>query len=169
MVGRAPKVSKQRRTARYLPKPLASLDAARHLSRARLYRAQAKKLADMVASEPNWPKHFLVTHAIELAIAAYLIFERGIIGPRSKSKGQTLQDHDLMALYSEAVRRGLKSNPLVLKDLPFLSELHKIQYARYPKIEVKPVPARISEYDGMVDQLFGDIENALGSVRHIKA
>ena len=152
-----------------MPKPLASLDAARYLNRARLYRSQAEKLADTISSEPNWPKHFLITHAIELAITAHLVFERGIIGPGSRSKGQAPQDHDLMALYGAAVRRGLKSNPVVLKELPFLSELHMVQYARYPQIEVKPVPANISEYDDMLDQLFGDIENALGGALYIKA
>jgi hypothetical protein len=53
--------------------------------------------------------------------------------------------------------------------LPFLSELHKVYYARYPQVETKPVPARISEYDDVLDQLFTDIESALGGVRHIKA
>ena len=74
-----------------------------------------------------------------------------------------------MALYEAAVRRGLPSNPLVLKELPFLSELHKVHYARYPQIEVKAVPAHISEYEDVLDQLFGGIENALGGASHIKA
>jgi hypothetical protein len=160
----------KRRSSRYLPKPLASIDAARYLTRARLYRAQAAELEDMVTSEPNWPKHFLITHAIELAIMAYLVFERGItIRLRSGSKGHGPQDHNLMALYEAAVRRGLPSNPLVLKELPFLSELHKVHYARYPQIEVKAVPAHISEYEDVLDQLFGDIENALGGASDIKA
>ena len=158
----------KRRSSRYLPKPLASIDAARYLTRARQYRAQAAELADMVASEPNWPKHFLITHAIELAIMAYLVFERGItIRLRSGGKGQG--HHDLMALYEAAVRRGLPSSPLVLRELPFLSELHKVHYARYPQVETKPVPAHISEYNDVLDQLFGDIENALGGASHIKA
>jgi hypothetical protein len=139
------------------------------LIRARLYRAQADELADMAASEPNWPKHFLITHAIELAITAYLVFRRGITGPRSGSKRQAPQDHNLMELYEAAVRSGLESNPLVVKELPFLSELHKLHYARYPQVESKLVPAHISEYDNMLDQLFGDIESALGGVRYIKA
>jgi hypothetical protein len=163
-------VKKKRRTSRrYLPKPLASLDAARHLNRARLYRAQARKLPDTVASEPNWPKHFLITHAIELAITAYLVFRRGITGPRSPGKRRPPKDHDLMELYEAAVRGGLKSNPLVLKELPSLSELHKLHYARYPQVESKPVPARISKYNKMLDHFFGDIENALGDASRIRA
>jgi hypothetical protein len=159
-----------KRPSRFLPKPLSSIDAARYLTRAHLYRAQAAELPDMVTFEPNWPKHFLITHAIELAIWAYLVFERGLtVKLRSRSKGQGPQCHDLMALYEAAVRRGLRSNPLVLRELPFLSELHKVHYARYPQVETKPVPAHISQYDDVLDQLFGDVESALGNVRHIKA
>jgi hypothetical protein len=74
-----------------------------------------------------------------------------------------------MELYQVAVRDGLKSKALVLKELPFLSELHKLHYARYPQVESKPVPARISKYNKMLDQLFGDIESALGGVSRIRA
>jgi hypothetical protein len=147
-------------TQRGLPAPL---EAQRFLIRARQYRDQANKLADKESFEPNWPKYFLVTHAIELAITAYLVFEKGLGRPRTRGGGTKPDDHDLMGLYKEAVRRGLKSNALVLKDLPHLSELHKIHYARYPKIEAKPVPAFISEFDDMVEQLFRDVREALGA------
>ena len=139
--------------SRDLPPPLM---AQRFLIRARQYRAQAILLADMEGFEPNWPKYLLVTHAIELAINAFLFFTPGIQGG-----GKKPGNHDLMGLYEEAVRRGLKSNTLVLKDLPHLSELHKIHYARYPKIEAKPVPF-ISQVDDMVEQLFTDVRQALG-------
>ena len=110
-----------------------------------------------------------MTHAIELAITAYLVFERGIIGrPRMSSGSKQPDDHDLLALYEDAVRRGLNSNPVILKDLPFLSELHSLHYARYPQVESKGVPAFISQYNDMIDQLFADISNALGSVSQIK-
>jgi hypothetical protein len=128
---------RSRSNKRFLPKSLATLQAADFLTRARQYHTQAIELEDMVAYEPNWPKHFLMTHAIELAITAYLIFERGLNEAR---RGKWPEAHDLEALYEEAVRRGLESNQLVLKDLPYLSELHKVHYARYPKIEVKGVP-----------------------------
>jgi hypothetical protein len=100
------------------------------VTRARQYRAQALKLADIKAFEPNWPKYYLVTHAIELAITAYLVFEKGLGRPRSG--GKKPDNHDLMALYEEAIDRGLKSNPLVLKELPHLSELHKFLCALSP-------------------------------------
>jgi hypothetical protein len=137
--------------------------AAQFLARARLYRAQATLLSDKVNIEPNWPKFFVITHAIELAINSYLIFEKSL-ARRRVGHGGKIPDHDLLALYNAAVHRGLKSNPLVLKELPFLSELHKVHYARYPQIESRPVPAYISEYDDMLDQLLTDIGNALGPV-----
>jgi hypothetical protein len=153
---------------RYLPKPLAPIDAARYLTRARMYRAQAGQLADTVGHEPNWPKHFLITHAIELTITAYLVFERGLPASRAGISGKPPNDHDLLALYAEAVRRGLKSDPLVLKDLPFLSDLHLDYYARYPRVEARPVPAHISDYEVMLDHLFADISDALGAVASSK-
>jgi hypothetical protein len=131
----------------------------RFLSRARLFRSVAIPLADMHVPEPNWPKYFLVTHSIELAIRAFLAFEKGLKRPRPPVKEP--DDHDLMALYELAVVRGLKRNDLVMKDLPHLSELHKSHYARYPAYEAKPV-ALISQFDDMVDQLFSDVSAAIG-------
>ena len=72
--------------SRFLP---TSLEAQRFLIRARQYHAQAVKLTDMEGSEPNWPKHFLMTHAIELAINAYLIFESGLVSTADIREGQT--------------------------------------------------------------------------------
>ena len=133
----------------------ASLKAADYLTRARQYRAQANKLADMEGNQPNWPKHFLMTHAMELAIDAYLIFEAGL------SDGKEPSGHDLLRNYNKAVQRGLKSSALVLEKLPHLSGLHKKHYARYPKIEAKPFPVFISDYDDMVVQLFADVGHTL--------
>ena len=107
------------------PNPLpAPLEAQRFLIRARQYRDQAIKLADMEGHEPNWPKHFLMTHAVKLAITAYLVFVKG-----------SGKQHDLMALYEEAVRLGLKSNTLVLNELPMLSDCTKFTTRAIPKLK----------------------------------
>jgi hypothetical protein len=45
-----------------------ALEAQRFLARARQFRRVALPLRDMESFEPNWPKWFLITHAIELAI-----------------------------------------------------------------------------------------------------
>jgi hypothetical protein len=59
------------------------------------------------------------------------------------------------------IARGLKRNALVVQELPHLSELHQIHYARYPTYETKPV-VLISQADDMVDQLFEDVGAAIG-------
>ena len=95
----------------------------------------------------------------ELAITAFLVFARGM--GRSGTGKTKIDTHDLMSLYAKAVDHGLKQNALVLQDLPHLSELHKIHYARYPKLEVMPV-ALISQFDDLVEQLFSNVRDALG-------
>jgi hypothetical protein len=53
-----------------------------------------------------------------------------------------------------ACKHGLKSNPQVLGELPYLSEIHKNHVARYPKS-----PGQIwlaSEFDDAVDALLAD-------------
>jgi hypothetical protein len=130
----------------------------RWLDRGRQFQSVATGLDDMDAAEPNWPKYFLVTHSIELAITAFLMFAKE--PNRPQPPGKKPQKHDLLGLYERAVRMGLKRDALVTADLPHLSELHKVYYARYPAVESRPV-AFISQFDDMVDQLFGDIDDAI--------
>lgn len=125
--------------------------AQEYLARALRYREQAIELQDMVNSQPNWPKHFLMTHAMELAIKAYIVF----------ATGRELRSHDLSALYELAVQNGLKRSELVSAELSQLNDLHMVHYARFPNPEARPVPAYISGYDDMVDQLFEDVRKAL--------
>jgi hypothetical protein len=117
-------------------------------------------LPEMDDHEPNWPKWFLAGHAIELAINAFIIYRKdaGVPKPRHKER----LNHDLVALYDDAVRGGLKRNPLVTRDLPALSKLHQEHYARYPK-ELKPVEM-IRHFDPMLDQLIDDVGKSI-SVR----
>lgn len=112
----------------------------------------------MYGPEPNWPKNFLLTHAIELALRAFLIFykERG-----GRLPGRDPAAHDLVGLYEQAVRCGLPRSKLVTKDLRHISELHETQYARYPRAEARPV-AMISQYDDLADELFSEIAEAIG-------
>jgi hypothetical protein len=116
-------------------------------------------LADMHGPEPNWPKYFLMTHAIELAIKAFLNFEKELNTSRAPTKEPA--NHDLVGLYDCAVSRGLTRDALVTSELPELNELHQIHYARYPASETKPV-ALIAQYDDMVDKLFADVTAAIG-------
>jgi HEPN domain-containing protein len=125
--------------------------AEEYLKRALPYRDQAIKLPDTVNSQPNWPKHFLMTHAMELAIKAYIVF----------ATGQELRSHDLLALYGRAVQNGLERNEVVSTGLSQLNDLHMVHYARFPNPVVRPVPVYISGYDDMVDQLLADVRKAL--------
>jgi hypothetical protein len=49
-----------------------------------------------------------------------------------------------------------------MHDLPHLSELHKLHYARYPQIEARPV-ALIGQFDDMTDNLLADVAATIGS------
>jgi hypothetical protein len=68
-------------------------------------------------------------------------------------------NHDLVALYDYAVLYGLARDPFVTEELPHLSELHQVHYARYPQPDVKPV-ALIAHFDDLIDQLIADISQA---------
>jgi hypothetical protein len=125
--------------------------AQEYLGRARRYRDQATELVDTVNNQPNWPKHFLMTHAIELAIKSYIVFATGL----------ELRSHDLVSLYERAMQNGLTPNALVSKQLPELNAQHMVHYTRYPNPEVQPVPVYISTYDDMLDQLFAAVAGAL--------
>lgn len=135
-----------------------ALEAQRFLVRARQFRRVALPLPDMEGPEPNWPKYFLITHAIELAIKAYIISreDAGAIPPPKPQPA----NHDLAGLYDYAVLYGLERDPAVTKELPHLSDLHRVHYARYPQAKVTPV-ALIAYYDDMVDRLVDAISEAL--------
>jgi hypothetical protein len=131
----------------------------RFLVRGRQFRRVAMGLVDMEGPEPNWPKYFLLTHAIELAIKAYIISREDAGAPAPSTNPPA--NHDLVGLYDYAVLYGLKRSALITKDLPHISELHQIHYARYPQANAKPV-AMISQYDDLADDLFSEVAKAIG-------
>jgi hypothetical protein len=142
----------QVRSVRSLPP---ALEAQRLLERARQFRNAAMTLPDMDAHQPNWPKWFLVTHAIELAIKAVIVSRDGLPLPSAPKPA----NHDLVGLYDYAVLYGLPRNPLITSGLPHLSELHQVHYARYPHAEAKPV-VLIAQFDDLIDQLLADVSEA---------
>lgn len=128
------------------------------LARARQYRNVAMSLVDIDNGRPNWPKYTLLFHAIELALKAAIVSygERGLPKPSGPEPG----NHDLNALYDYATTYGLVRRQAILNDLPHISELHVIHYARYPQVPVRPV-ALISQYDDLADQILNDVAEAL--------
>ncbi len=128
------------------------------LARARQYRNVAMSLVDIDNGRPNWPKYTLLFHAIELALKAAIVLygERGVPKPSDPEPA----NHDLNALYDYAAAYGLIKRQETLNDLPHISELHVIHYARYPQVPVRPV-ALISQYDDLADQILNDVADAL--------
>ncbi|WGD52383.1 hypothetical protein QA641_00030 [Bradyrhizobium sp. CB1650] len=128
------------------------------LARARQYRAVAMALVDIDNGRPNWPKYTLLFHAIELALKAAIVSygERSVPKPSCPQPG----NHDLSALYDYATAYGLIRRREIVDDLPHISELHVIHYARYPQVPVRPV-ALISQYDDLADMILNDVSDAL--------
>jgi hypothetical protein len=116
-----------------------------------MYRDQAIGMPDIVNGQPNWPRYFLLAHAAELAIQAVLVSAKATIG---RTVGPAPGNHDLSALYEYACKHGLKSNPQVLSELPYLSDIHKNHAARYPRSPGQVLIA--SEFDNAVDHLLTD-------------
>ncbi len=108
-------------------------------------------MPDIVNGQPNWPRYFLLSHAAELAIRAVLVHSKTAGGRVVGSEPGKL---DLSALYEHACKHGLTSNPDVLKELSYLSDIHKNYVARYSK-----APGAIwvaSEFDNGVGILLTD-------------
>jgi hypothetical protein len=118
----------------------------RYMHRARMFRAAAMRLADYVNGEPNWPKYALLTHAIELALKAF-------VDHSGKSGGQRPSNHDLTAWYQLALQCGLPDEPNVAQHINVLNELHQTHYTRYPQEQAPPVPGADNIADSTVDHL----------------
>jgi hypothetical protein len=84
---------------------------------------------------PSWPRYFLLCHAIELALKAFLIL-RGVSSGTLKSP--TFR-HNLKQLLAEAVNYGLPLGVLARSELEHLDEAHGKFWPRYPRAHAKPV------------------------------
>ena len=144
-----------------LTTPLPALDWH---ARSRMYRDQALGMPDIVNGQPNWPRYFLLAHAAELAIRSVLVRAK-TAGERAA--GREPGNHDLATLYTYACKVGLKSNPKVLDELQYLSEIHKNHVARYPKSPGQVWVA--SEFDDAVDALLSDSGSTSGPFEHARS
>lgn len=88
------------------------------LNMARKYQKAASRLLDSVEAEKKGPQYpladpiyFLYAHTVELAFKAFLLFHGERI-PTSRRDG-----HDLRALHSRCVKRGLTFGPDELNSL----------------------------------------------------
>ncbi len=92
-----------------------AIQARRFLARAQQFQIVAMDLADMDGPEPNWPKWFLVTHAIELAIRPFIVSRRDLDNPPPMLEPA---NYDLVSLYDYAVQYGLVRNSHVTEKMP---------------------------------------------------
>jgi hypothetical protein len=84
---------------------------------------------------PSWPRYFLLCHAIELALKAYLV-RHGHITAKLKSGAF---GHKLDKLLTKAVDLGLPLGVSARGEIELLNEAHAENWPRYPKEESKPV------------------------------
>src|SRR5438270_489035 len=120
-----------------------------YMHRARQFREAAMSLPDYKGGEQFWPKYALLTHAIELALKAFV---------RHSARGQTLdfkepKQHDLNGWYQLALQYGLADKPGIAENIGLLNELHFNHYTRYPQNPSMPVPDASIIADSTVDEL----------------
>jgi hypothetical protein len=133
------------------PSPFEAWD---YLARARTFRDAALQLTDMLGHQPNWPKYFLLGHAIELALKAVAKYCQQSPSYQ-KPSGKTPVDHDLVGQYEWAKLHGLPANDIAERMMPHLSGLHLEHFARYPQ-PLKPV-MMISEFNDLVEAILSDV------------
>jgi hypothetical protein len=141
------------------PGPGVDESSQQYLHRARMFRHAAEKLPDLANGETFWPRYALVTHAIELALKAFVrhCVENG------QPKVKEPSNHDLSGWYQLALNYGLQHDPIIAENVALLDELHNTHYSRYPQHRSKPIPAGELILDPTVDQLiatFSQIINA---------
>jgi HEPN domain-containing protein len=103
----------------------------------------------------NWPRYFLATHAIELALKSYLL--RHDVS-RDPLKGRHIR-HDLEALLRKAEKCGLKLEAQTRRSIELLSKLHKRFRARYSVPSGEPV-ITIEQCDCDLDRLLIAVSGA---------
>jgi len=84
----------------------------------------------------SWPRYFLLCHAIELALKAYLAHH----GAARKELTAKNVRHGLTKLLKRATNKGLSLSASAQKDIGLLNEAHEKFWHRYPKEVGKPVP-----------------------------
>jgi hypothetical protein len=129
-----------------------------YLARARMFREAAHQLVDMHGHQPNWPKYFLLGHAIELALKAVEKYCQQ--DPNyQKPDGTGPRNHDLVGWYEWSKLHGLPPNPVIEDLMPHLSELHLEHFARYPQL-LKQVMLS-SQFDDLVDNILSEVSKFL--------
>jgi hypothetical protein len=112
---------------------------------------------------PSWPRYFMLCHAIELALKAYLAAHG--------TTAQQLKDfrHDFTALLKETTNKGLSLSASTQQGIKDLQEAHEKFWHRYPKEDGKPVFV-IKQFKPAAHELLDSVSKALrGSTRPLSA
>jgi hypothetical protein len=124
-----------------------------YMHRARQFRHAAMPMADYVNGEQFWPKYALLTHAIELALKAFVNHST----PSGIPVGTEPRQHDLLGWYRLAVDYGLGHDAHIEENVDYLNELHRTHYMRYPQRNSTWVPDLSIIADETVDHLVDQI------------
>jgi hypothetical protein len=80
----------------------------------------------------DWPRYFLLCHAIELALKAYLAYKGATYGQLKGFK------HNLTELVTRATQEGLSLTQATQMAIDILHEAHSKFWHRYPTPEGGP-------------------------------
>jgi HEPN domain-containing protein len=110
----------------------------------------------------SWPRYFMLCHAIELALKAYLAYH----GKTPKELRSPKIGHSLKELLTEATNAGLSLGALAQNDIGLLSEAHEKFWHRYPKEVGKPAYT-IDQFEPVARELLDMVAAAVYSTAPI--
>jgi hypothetical protein len=105
---------------------------------------------------PSWPRYFVLCHAIELALKAYIAAH----GATARELQNFKIRHNLTALLNKAINKGLSLSASAQKDIKDLQEAHEKFWHRYPKEDGKPVFV-IDPFESAARELLKSVSKAL--------
>jgi HEPN domain-containing protein len=104
----------------------------------------------------SWPRYFMLCHAVELALKAYLFYR----GKTPKELKAPKIRHSLKELLTEATNAGLLLSTSAQNDILLMDEAHEEFWHRYPKEDSKPVYT-IEQFDSPARELLDAVSVAL--------
>jgi hypothetical protein len=103
----------------------------------------------------SWPRYFLLCHAVEIGLKAFLSLRGVPVGKLRKGFG-----HKIDPLMRAALCQGLQIGPLAATALMQLDEAHAKHWPRYPREEGKPVFA-IESFEPYARELIQAVSKAI--------
>jgi hypothetical protein len=105
---------------------------------------------------PSWPRYFMLCHAIELALRAYVAGRRGLTQTQLYNEFR----HDLKDLLTEAISLGLSISSAAQQGITLLDEAHTKYWPRYPREDGGPVWV-IDHFEPYAAELLEAVSKAL--------